>query len=348
VSARPVRLPSIAALVDAGALGSVIGPVRGVAVEPLAGIGFSSAELSRVTVTPAAGGERSFVLKCASLDREWMARRTHDVTGREVRLLDDDQLSGVWEVFDCPYVAFAAEPGRAGLLMTDLTPHLLPDVRAPLTFGEEGALLGALARLHARFWNAAALDRPWLATASDFCGMLGPEVAADADAIATLSPHLQQAVPSGWKSALQRLTGAALARLTGGAGDHERRWQELPRTLVHGDAKVANFAIRPGGRVSAFDWALAGAGPCTIDVGWYLAVNASRLTATKEQLLDRYRALLEDALGGPIANRSWCRLEEIAITCGARMLLWSKALALDAGRPGAEEEWAWWLERLER
>jgi hypothetical protein len=30
------------------------------------------------------------------------------------------------------------------------------------------------------------------------------------------------------------------------------------------------------------------------------------------------------------------------------MLLWSKALALEAGAPGAAAEWAWWVAELER
>jgi len=117
---------------------------------------------------------------------------------------------------------------------------------------------------------------------------------------------------------------------------------------VHGDAKVANFAIAPDGRVAAFDWAVVGAGPCTIDVGWYLAVNASRLTSGKERALHRYRTLLENARGEPVPDPVWRRLEEVAITCGARMLLLSKALALDSGRAGAHEEWAWWADRLDR
>jgi len=28
------------------------------------------------------------------------------------------------------------------------------------------------------------------------------------------------------------------------------------------------------------------------------------------------------------------------------MMLWSKALALRDGRPGAREEWEWWVEHL--
>jgi len=207
-------------------------------------------------------------------------------------------------------------------------------------------LLGALAALHARFWNSPALDRGWLVTPSDYCEMLGPAVAGDASAIATLSFHLQEGVPSGWTSAMPKLGGAAAAKLTCSGSDHQRAWQDLPRTLVHGDAKVANFAIPPGGRVSAFDWAIAGAGPCTIDIGWYLAVNASRVNGSKERLLDRYRTLLEEARGEPVDDRTWGRLEEVAVICGARMLLWSKALALDAGRPGADAEWGWWVDRL--
>jgi hypothetical protein len=31
---------------------------------------------------------------------------------------------------------------------------------------------------------------------------------------------------------------------------------------------------------------------------------------------------------------------------GAMMLLWSKALALRDGRPGADQEWEWWAERI--
>jgi hypothetical protein len=30
------------------------------------------------------------------------------------------------------------------------------------------------------------------------------------------------------------------------------------------------------------------------------------------------------------------------------MLLWSKALAVENRRPGADDEWDWWIGRLER
>jgi hypothetical protein len=346
--ARTPRFASIAALVDADTLGTLFGPVSAVDVQPFEGVGFSNAALSRVTLTLAAGGERRLVLKNTAVDADWTARRTHDRIGREALLVDDDDLHPAWEVFDCPYVACAVEPGRAGLLLTDLTAHLLPDVRAPLSREQEDALVAALARLHARFWNAPALDRRWLATPADYCDMLGPAAAGDAAVVATLSAPLQEAVPRGWQSAMRRVSRAGRERLECAGDNHARTWADLPRTLLHGDATVANFAVRPDRRVAAFDWAIAGAGPCTIDIGWYLAVNASRLTEEKDRVLARYRGLLEAARGEPLPDTLWRRLEDVAVLCGARMLLWSKALALDAGRPGAEAEWRWWMERLER
>src|ERR1041385_3163954 len=47
-----------------------------------------------------------------------------------------------------------------------------------------------------------------------------------------------------------------------------------------------------------------------------------------------------------IDDTTWRRLEDAAIILGARMLLWSKAAALEAGRPGAADEWEWWIQRL--
>ena len=115
---------------------------------------------------------------------------------------------------------------------------------------------------------------------------------------------------------------------------------------MHGDVKVANFAILPGERVAAFDWAGAGHAPATLDLGWYLAVNASRLARAEEAMIERYRALLEEALGRPIAGIEWSQMVESALLFGALMLLGSKALALKDQRPGASAEWEWWVARL--
>lgn len=60
------------------------------------------------------------------------------------------------------------------------------------------------------------------------------------------------------------------------------------------------------------------------------------------------RTCLEEALGEPLDDGLWTRLEDAGVVCGALMLLWSKALGVENGRPGAQEEWDWWVARLEQ
>ena len=343
---RMMVFSSIQALTDAAVLSEILGhEVRDVRVEPLRGIGYSNSALSRVEADFLDDSHRTFVLKHARLAEDWTARRTGDCRGREALLLNQSSLVGVWDVFVSPYVAAAVASGEAALLMRDLTAALLPDERAPLSEQQESRLLGTLARLHARFWGHDDRSIDWLVRPAQFCDLLGPSVADDPAEVATLSPTLRDGVPRGWGCALARLPPEIARHLRCPGAEWERSWADVPRTLIHGDVKVANFALEEEG-VSAFDWAMVGSGPCAIDVGWYLAVNASRLTRSKDDTLRRYRDLLQTALGDRVPDSLWDRLEEIAVVSGARMLLWSKALALDAGRAGASEEWGWWVNRL--
>jgi hypothetical protein len=315
-------------------------------VEPLSGVGYSNSSHHRVEAVSYKGGPIRFVLKRTRLGDDWMARRTADRLGREAHILGEARLRSVWDIFRCPYVAFAVETAETGLLLWDLTAGLFPDARVPLSEREERTLLGALARMHARFWNLDTSSLDWLVRPAQYCDLLGPSVVEDPDVLAALSSTLREAVPRGWASALTRLPAESRRHLVRPGDEFEREWADVPKTLLHGDVKVANFAMLGDGGVSVFDWAIAGAGPCAVDVGWYLAVNASRLTASKEEILRRYRLLLEASLGRQLPADDWNRLEDIAVIAGARMLLWSKALALDSGRPGAAEEWQWWDERI--
>lgn len=341
------RFRSVGDLSDPSALAEVTGPIVAIERVDRPSGRFSGSELEWLDVQLVSGERRRLVLKRVHPNRAWTAYRTGDHSGREALLLAEDALAGVRDIFANPALAFALEPGEAGVLMTDLSAHLPPDVDEPLLDDQEGQLLGALARLHARFWQHGALGLPWLAQPASLFGLLGP--AAPAEEARRSQPHpFFEAVREGWKLALQRLPAGmremfcAPARTLAGACDG------LPRTLLHGDAKVANFAFLPDGRVAAFDWALAGAGPATLDLGWYLAVNAGRLTQSKEAIIDRYRGLLEAALGGPIAQDLWQGMLDAGLFCASLMLLWEKALALEAKSFGAEEEWAWWVRQLQR
>jgi ADP-heptose:LPS heptosyltransferase len=83
-----------------------------------------------------------------------------------------------------------------------------------------------------------------------------------------------------------------------------------------------------------------------MELGWYLAVNASRLARPKEQVIERYRELLEDALAEPLPNGLWERLVAFGVATGARMLLWEKAPMNVGSTENGNEEWNWWVSRL--
>jgi hypothetical protein len=348
----PLRLESLELLEDPRTLARLIDPfattqeiesrVR-IDREPLSTPGFSGSTHERLVVTLGAA-RGAFVLKRTDLDLTWVAQRTADREGREALLLMDAELAGVWQTFACPYRAFATAPGRLALLMDDLTDRLFPDRREALGEAEEAALIDALASLHARFWDHAALDRPWLAHPTQFATLIGPEAFEEEADRGNPSPVFQRA-HHGWRIAFERLPPAVAATLR-----EPRRFaaacESLPRTLVHGDVKVANFARLPDGRVAAFDWQLVGAAPAAIDMGWYLAVNASRLARSRAEWLARYRECLERHRGGAIGDAEWKHQCTVALWGGASMLLWSKALALEGGEAARLEEWAWWCDQL--
>jgi hypothetical protein len=334
-------------ITDPAALSAVLGPVRTVEREPLAPSCFTAARFERLRVTLESGQQRSLVTKRFRPSLDWIAVRSGDACGRASMLLAEPRLAGIWDVFACPYLGYATGPDDMALLMDDLTPHLFPDVREPIDEQDEELLLRALARLHARFWGSPVLELPWLAGPEAHAGLIDACCAAEPRLYSVLADPVRENITRGWAAALRRLPASLDELIRVPACELAWVWSDLPRTLLHGDAKVGNMARLPDGRVAAFDWALVAAGPPTLDLGWYLAVNATRLARSKEHVLQRYRTLVDEARGETLSDACWHRLVQAGVVIGARMLLWSKALALEADRPGAGAEWAWWIERLE-
>jgi hypothetical protein len=61
-----------------------------------------------------------------------------------------------------------------------------------------------------------------------------------------------------------------------------------PATHVHGDAKLPNLGFAAQG--VAIDWGtMTGMAPSGIEWAWYLATSASRISATREEVLDAIR-----------------------------------------------------------
>jgi aminoglycoside phosphotransferase (APT) family kinase protein len=176
--------------------------------------------------------------------------------------------------------------------------------------------------------------------------LLGPQSATEEDRRSSLDAFFDD-VRRGWELAFSRLPPHIRDLLSHPASVLAADCAGLPATLLHGDVKVANFALLPGRRVAAFDWQLLGKGPATLDLGWYLAVNAGRLARPKEHVIARYRDLLESHLARPLSNPLWERMVSVGVMSGALMLLWAKALSLEeSASPHAEEEWNWWVTQL--
>ncbi|GAC1463239.1 MAG: hypothetical protein PVSMB7_04620 [Chloroflexota bacterium] len=342
----PVRLARVGDLVDPDALRPIVGSIVSIERAPLETSGFSGARHERVSVRSARGDTISFVLKHIRPAADWTAYRTGDRHGREGLLLAESALDGIWDIFHSPFHAFALEPGAVGLLMDDLTGHLIPDRAGPLDEQTEDLILRSLAALHARYWQSDVLRLPWLTPFATRLAILGPGAAGEESARASPYP-LFATVQRGWKTALERLGPAARALLLQSPQQIARRYSDLPQTLLHGDPRLANFATLPGERVAAFDWAVIGVGPAAMDLGHYLAINAARLARSREGVMARYRALLEQERGSSLPDPLWDMMRSAAIVCGAAVLLWTKGLALESGSPQAEHEWRWWAGWLE-
>jgi hypothetical protein len=321
-----------------------MGPIAVVERSPLSASGLSSSSLERLTLIRPDGGRRDLILKTVVPTESWTAYRSGDRIGREALVLAEPVLAPVWEVITCPYLAYAVEPARIGLLMDDLGAYLQPAERR-LSPEREDAFLHGLAALHARFWQSDSIDLSWLAPLSVRFSILAPG-AADEELCRHPDHPLFRAVERGWELTLARVPPIVRRLLLLPAEEAASHYHYLPQTLLHGDAKTGNCAFLPDGKITVFDWATPGPGPATLDLYYFLAVDARRQVSSKEAIIATYRRHLEVELGRTLPESIWDAMRHAGIHGAARMLLWSKALALERSDPGARADWDWWIERL--
>jgi len=343
---QPRHLHSVDLLKEPKELQSQFGTFDDHTIETIKTDGFSGAEFSRIKLIHSGGRETSLILKVVNLKEDWFSFRTGDTLGREASILNIPELNSIFEIFYLPYHMIGTTSTHIGLLMEDVTDGLFPSERTTLNQNEQDIMLDKLAELHAVYWESPILESlPWLHQMEDFIYIMGPQ--DHPDYTGNWVKSLPQMVKESWEMAMELLPQHLQELFHSAASDITQQWKNLPRTLVHGDPKIANFAKGEGGRLCLLDWAFAGHAPCSFDTGWFLAVNASRLAESKEAVLSKYRSMLEAHLGYTLNEELWQQLEQAGIITGAFMLLWSKARGVKGGREGAEKEWEWWINRLE-
>ncbi len=336
---------SIDELTDIGFLSQLFSDIVSIEKQILKTSGFSGSNHAKISLHLANGNIVSLVLKRVVPLKDMTIWRSGNVIDREVRLIENEELKDVWNIFKSPYIAYAKEGEDSALLMLDLSASLFPDVREPISIEQEDLILLALARLHAKFWEQKLASTSWLTTDEIFFDFLAPQSSGEVKNEGREHP-IFTAVQAGWHLAFQLMPPELRSFVL--EPPIREMLADLPRTLIHGDSKLANFAIIPNEEVSAFDWTVVAYACPAIEIGWYVAVNASRLSRPKEKVFHQYRQFLQRELGKEISGEIWNRMMNVAIMAGARMLLWNKALNVQKNIAGAKDEWDWWIEELKR
>lgn len=302
--------------------------------EPLAAAdGRSGSLLERVVLADG----RALVVKHVRDGGDWIMRASHD-HGRAAELWSSGVLARVPDVIDHAVVgAERAEDGWV-VIMRDVSAALVPD-HARLSRGDSRRVLEAAAALHAGFWDDPPLE---LCSMADRYRFLSPATARrEADG----ADEVPRLIGRGWErfaevvpadvaepvlAVLERPEPFAAALSASGS------------TLLQGDLKLGNLGLTAD-QVVMLDWGTqTGWGPPAVEVAWYLAINWSRVDATREQVLDDFRAAEgdrhdEDAL-------------RLALLGGLVQLGWDKALHASghpdpAIRAREAADLAWWTAR---
>lgn len=188
------------------------------------------------------------------------------------------------------------------LLLGDLTDQgaRFPNVLSKTTLDEVRAILDALARLHARYWQSPrfSTDLAFLETHTQ----------------GELAKFMHEFVPGAIQQEIDtenfkrelvarlRTTGDELRR--GVARLHQHQ-QTLPHTVLHGDTHIGNTYLLPDGRAGLLDWQLTVRGHHMHDVN-YIVTTALPIDVRRDNERDLLAFYLERLkANGVVAMPGW-------------------------------------------
>ncbi len=294
--------------------------------------GFSGARITTID----SGGQR-YWLKRLRFDDDWIMQALEDTTCREAEFAVSPIAHRLPKGVATPTLGAARDGDGWAILSHDITSSLLAeDGIEPAAICER--MISALASLHAAFW-----DDPLDDAAVSFCSwdarsaMLSPVVGAR-----LASEGRDFGIVAGWQ-AFERMAPAPvselLRRLRVDPSSLGQAIEHLTRTLLHGDAKMANVGLDADG-IWLFDWAIVMHAPVGFELGWMLAVNASRFPWHHDETLQCYATTLKAAIGpSRFAAADWPKQRAAAVLTGVLVLGWAKALQAESGD---REEFDWW------
>lgn len=322
--------------------------LSGVAEEPFPNDGWSGASM---TLLRRRDGVR-FVLKRDSPARDWIAAATSDGPLLREAWFAARRLD-LPEPIRAPYLGVAADPagdtGGVAMLMPDLS-GVLFDWDAPISTEQLDRVLEGLARLHAGPWDHAVepAGGPWCPVRERVTLICRPALERPGPA----RDAVGERILPGW-DAFDRLAPAGARDLVASLGADPdpllRALDRLPRTLLHGDLKLANVGLSPDGAIDLVDWQMVTVAPVAVELGWFLVSNVAALPLHPDDVVARYYAkAAAHGADGPLGD--WPAQVDAAILVGLLLRGWRKGLdaqakvTLPTGR-SAVEDLAWWSRR---
>lgn len=299
--------------------------LMGVGWHPLSHNGFSGAELL-VSRGPAGG---SWVLKRTRWEDDWIMRATADVHGREAA------FAGRMPVGSARVRSAAVDSARTGAtfytLMHDISGYR---IRGRVDRSSAESILVAMAELHSV--SPAAPELPW-------CRLDDRLLLLTRGTAELANGHdvhgLRQEVATGWEvfdRRAPRRVRNLLRAVQDDASSLLTALDKLPTASLHGDLKLDNMGLDRAGVLWLIDWALAVRGPACVELGWFIAANASRLEPSPQHVLELY-ADTGAFEAGPQHLHD-------AMTALSGLLLRGWRKALDAETGAGAEEFGWWCE----
>jgi thiamine kinase-like enzyme len=221
----------------------------------------------------------------------------------------------------------SVDGARFVLLLEDLSHCRFVDVGARVSPDEARAVMRALARLHAHYWESPrfSADLAWLRCLENRGRDLPLERFLTTQMVKAAVRRYGDAMPDAFRAA---------ARLVCERRDAlEARWAEGPRTLVHGDCHVGNLFFE-GDAVGFLDWQVLARAPGVRDVAYFLcnSLPTESRREHEEALVGLYReALLEAGIEAPARESLWMQYRSFALYA------WLAA-AFTAGAGGLQSE----------
>lgn len=253
--------------------------------EPWEGVGGrSGATFEQITLQDGS----QLIVKHVSPETDYLMRATHD-DGRLPFLWRQGIFAQLPSVIDTGMVAVEEEANGWLIAMRDVGVSLLGDERV-LTRQESRRVLGAVHQMHTANRGKRL---PHLCDPRDRLRLMSRAQMA-AEEREAYPFGIASVVRRGWErfeEAVPRDIADVIFAIHADPNPLAKRTEGRPSTFVHGDLRLANLGLTPD-KVLLLDWgSTCSYAPSASEFAWYLIISASRIDATREEVVADFKAI---------------------------------------------------------